>query len=117
MKTIYTATITLEISGDPDRMEPEEIPIDHHDLDDNTVYPLAFTNREELNLHVSARLIRTIENLMKQYSDCKLTKIEFRYPESTERFICEAEMTYLDADKNKHYINLSVYEDRFKVKE
>lgn len=117
MKTVYTATIYLEISGDPDRMEPEEIPIDHCDLDDNKVYPLAFTSREELNRHVAAQLIRTIEDLMEQYRDCKLTKIDFRYPESTERLICEAEMTYLDTDRNKQYIYLNVYEEQFKVKE
>lgn len=117
MKTIYTATITLEISGDINRMEPEEIPVDHCDVDDNTFYPLAFTSQEELERHASALLIRTIGNLMKQYNACKLIHMDLRHPGSDLRFICRAEMTYLDADKEQQYINLSVYEDRFKVKE
>lgn len=118
MKTIYTATINLEISGDPNRMEPEEIPIGHCDEDDNnTFYPLAFTSREELDRYVAKRLIQEIEILIGQYDDCKLTKVRFRDPEFTGRFICDAKMTYLNADKETNYIYLNVYEKQFKVKE
>lgn len=118
MKTVYTATINLEISGDPCRAEPEEIPIGHCDEDDNnTFYSLAFTSREELDRYVAKRLIQEIEILIGQYDDCKLTNVRFRDPKFTGRFICEAEMTYLNADKEKQYINLSAYEKQFKVKE
>lgn len=117
MKTIYTATITLDISGDINRMTPEEITLDHCDVDDNIIYQLAFTCREELDRHVAKQLIREIENLMDLYDGCKLIKIYFREPESTVRSICEAEMTYLDADKNTQYIRLSGCEEAFKVKE
>lgn len=116
MKTIYTATINLEISGDINRMEPEEIPIGHCDENDNnTFYSLAFTSRDELDRYVAKRLIQEIEILIGQYYDCKLTEVRFRNPEFTGRFICDAEMTYLDADKNQQYIRLNVYENRFKV--
>lgn len=117
MKTVYTATINLEVSGDINRMAPEKIKIDHCDAEDNTFYPLAFTNREELDRYVSERLIREIMTLMKQYRDCKLTKLDFRKIGSSDKYICNAAMTHYDQDGELQFIDISVYEEAFKVKE
>lgn len=115
MSNVYTAIITTEITGDEDHMEPEEERLSVYDEDDSTSRPIAFSSREKLEHYTSNFLLRNIESLMRIYRECKITNVCLRTPGTTDKCICEIDMTYLDGDNHLQDIVITAYEEAIKL--